>query len=143
MGHVPPGSFPAQSAGDELSRREHRGAGAPSSNLSDHRRRLARFGESVAADFLGRRGAEVLARNVRHGRGEIDLVVALGEERVAVEVKTRTGADTDPAESFTPAKAARVRSVARCLRPGIHRVDLVTVTLRADGVGVRWVPRVG
>ncbi len=60
-----------------------------------------------------------------------------------MEVKTRTGADTDPAEFFTPTKAAQVRSVARCLKPGIHRVDLVTVTLRADGVGVRWVPRVG
>ena len=80
--------------------------------------------ESLAAHFLSRRRARIVARNVRVGRGEIDLVIALGGQRIAVEVKTvQTGGLDDPAYAFTPSKAAQVRFLANQLgipqsRPG-------------------------
>jgi Holliday junction resolvase-like predicted endonuclease len=52
----------------------------------------------------------VVARNARVGRDEVDLLVRFGNSMVAVEVKTRIGGD--PAELFTPAKAARLRRAA-------------------------------
>lgn len=98
-------------------------------------------GESIAARFLQRRGATVLDRNVRIGRDEIDLVVRLGETRVAVEVKTGLGLESRPWENFDDAKEARIRRAARAL--GIWRIDLITVEFTPAGVVVRWSPRSG
>ena len=98
-------------------------------------------GESVAARSLERRGATILARNVRVGRDEIDLVARVDHVTVAVEVKTGLGSGTRPWENFDDAKEARIRRAARAL--GIHRVDLVTVELTPGGVIVRWLPRTG
>ena len=82
----------------------------------------------------------MLAHNVKVGADEIDLLVAWGGLLVAVEVKTLVG--RDPSEEFTPAKADRFRRAGRGLRPAPARFDLVTVCLRRDGVGVRWLPGV-
>ena len=98
-------------------------------------------GESVAARFLQRRGVTILDRNVRVGRDEIDLIVRTSQGHVAVEVKTGLGSSTRPWENFDDGKQVRVRRAARAL--GIHRVDLVTVELTADGAIVRWLPDTG
>jgi Holliday junction resolvase-like predicted endonuclease len=74
------------------------------------------------------------------GADEIDLLVAFGRLLVAVEVKTRLGGD--PAEEFTPEKAARFRRAGAGLRPSPQRYDLVTVRLGTGGVGLRWLPEV-
>ena len=47
-------------------------------------------GESAAADYLIAKGYEVLERNYRHGRAEIDLIVKKKNWLVFVEVKTRS-----------------------------------------------------
>ncbi len=59
-----------------------------------HKQHIGRWGETVAGYFLEQRGYRVLARNVRTGRGEIDLVAQQdsGEVLVFIEVKTRTNA---------------------------------------------------
>ena len=82
----------------------------------------------------------MLARNLRVGADEIDLLVSWGDLLVAVEVKTLLGGD--PAEEFTPAKVERFRRAGRGLRPMPGRFDLVTVCVRRDGVGLRWLPGV-
>ena len=107
-----------------------------------HRQSVARLGEEVAARFLVRRGAKVLGRNVRLGRGEIDLHVSIDGVSVAVEVKTivaRHRSD-DAIYQFSPRKADTVRRYARRLHPPARRVDLVAITLRERGADVRWVP---
>jgi putative endonuclease len=48
---------------------------------------LGRRGEERAARYLLRRGYDVLARNVRLGRGEIDIVARKGDVVAFVEVK--------------------------------------------------------
>ncbi len=111
--------------------------------VARHRMTVARFGEEVAAGFLCRRGASIAGRNVRSGRGEIDLLAVVGGRRVAVEVKTRAHGSGDPLDGFGPDKAARVRRAAAALDPPVHRVDLVTVTVTGDGVAVRWLPEAG
>lgn len=56
----------------------------------DHSRlNVAKIGESLAVKHLKARGCEILARNYRALRGEIDLIVQDGEFTVFVEVKTR------------------------------------------------------
>ena len=113
------------------------GSAAPS-----HRQSLARFGEVMAERFLEERGATVLGRNVRLGRGEIDLHVSLDGVSVAVEVKTvvaRRRSD-DAIYQFSFRKADTVRRYARRLQPPAKRVDFVAITFRAHGADIRWVP---
>ena len=104
------------------------------------RRRIARLGESIAERFLIARGGELVGRNVRAGRGEIDLLVRMGRNLVAVEVKTRIG--HDPRDGFEPAKAERMAAAVRRLRRRPHRMDLVTVRLDRLGARVHWIPGV-
>lgn len=103
---------------------------------------VGRVGEDLAANFLVRRGATVVGRNVRVGRDEIDLIVELDGRRVAVEVKSGLGAIA-PEEHFDTAKEANVRRAVRQLDPPIARIDLVTVVLGSEGATVRWIPDAG
>ena len=73
-----------------------------------------RDGEDEAARFLEARGLSLVARNVRAGGGEIDLVVRDGETVVFVEVKWRRDASRGaPAEAVTPLKRRKLLSAAR------------------------------
>ena len=66
------------------------------------RTRLGRRGESEAAAFYRRRGAEVLDRNVSYPVGELDLICREPDGTIVfVEVKTRSG------RGFGGAEAAR------------------------------------
>lgn len=97
-------------------------------------------GEVVAARFLERRGVDVVDHNVRVGRDEIDLIVRIDDQLVAIEVKTGLGPGTRSWENFDDDKADRIRRAARAL--SIRRVDLIAVELGVDGAVVRWLPGV-
>ncbi|SEG92676.1 putative endonuclease [Actinacidiphila yanglinensis] len=103
---------------------------------------LGRYGESVAARTLRDAGLAILEQNWRWGRrGEIDIVAADGDAVVVCEVKTRReGGPQHPMAALTPAKAARLRSLAERWTaehggapPGGVRIDLVGVVLPARG----------
>ena len=106
---------------------------------------VGQYGERVAARHLEERGWEVLARNWRGTRGELDLVALDGDVVVAVEVKTRSGeAFGHPAEAVTPAKLNRLRRLTGQWldehgaggprgRYREVRVDVVAVTLARSG----------
>lgn len=65
---------------------------------------LGKAGEKAAAEFLVRRGYEVVGAGFAARRGEIDLLCRHGDDLVVVEVKTRTS------EAFgTPAEAVGSR----------------------------------
>ena len=73
-----------------------------------------RAGEDEAARFLEARGLELLARNVRAGGGELDLVARDGACVVFVEVKWRRDSSRGaPAEAVTPAKRRKLLWAAR------------------------------
>lgn len=92
-------------------------------------------GERAAAWFLGTHGVEITDRNVRVGRGEVDLIGTDGRRRVVFEVRTSSG-DLRLDDRFDHAKKATVRHLAA--RLGIGRVDLVGVALRPDGLRFHW-----
>ncbi len=52
--------------------------------------RLARWGESKAAELLLNKGLQILSRNLHTPFGEIDLVAGDEESLIFVEVKTRS-----------------------------------------------------
>jgi len=108
--------------------------------VGDGRRALGARGESVAAEHLVRRGVRILERNVRCGRGEIDMVAVDGAVVVFVEVKSNRGRRFGaPEEMVTPAKQRQLTRLAtwylqrrRWLgRPA--RFDVIAVDWDADG----------
>lgn len=74
---------------------------------------LGKEGERIASDFLMKEGMQVLARNYRWRKEEIDLIVKDSDTLVFVEVKTRThdsyGA---PAKSVTRIKQRHLINAA-------------------------------
>lgn len=74
---------------------------------------IGRYGENVAVRHLTDRGLEILERNWRCPRGEIDIVARDGDCVVFVEVKTRSSVEFgEPAEAVSPTKARRLRGLA-------------------------------
>ncbi len=61
-------------------------------------------GENLAADFLQKKGYEIVARNYRYKRAEIDLIVQQKNLLVFVEVKTRTSSSFGEPEAFVDTK---------------------------------------
>jgi putative endonuclease len=101
---------------------------------------VGRYGEQVAARYLEEHGLEVVERNWRCARGELDIVARDGGVLVFVEVKTRSSAQFGaPAEAVTRLKANRLRGLARAwLAEHPHpyvglRFDVVSVLRRRAG----------
>lgn len=92
------------------------------------------IGEQIACDHLVEQGYEIVDRNWRCDRGELDIVARRAELLVFCEVKTRRSVRFGtPIEAVTPAKAARLRVLsARWMgEHGMHARDL-----RIDVIGV-------
>jgi putative endonuclease len=101
-------------------------------------RALGRLGEELAVRHLRRQGWEIVGRNVREGRKEIDIIARRGGVLAFVEVKTRRSRNFgDPLESISPRKRAEIREVAV---GWLGRNHSVATTIRFDAVGVALGP---
>jgi putative endonuclease len=99
---------------------------------------LGAVGEDRAATWYTTRGYEVLDRNWRTPRGEIDLVLLRGGTLVFSEVKTRSGRTFgEPFEAVTAAKQARLRHLAaEWLRTRRGVLPPASMDIRFDVVSV-------
>jgi putative endonuclease len=107
--------------------------------MPDQRSRAKRgsTGEAHARAWLEGHGYRFVAANWRCRSGELDLVMAHGDELVFVEVKTRTGVRSGrAAETITPAQQRRILASAEwfiaehdAYRDTIWRCDIVAVTV--------------
>jgi len=100
------------------------------------RERAARCGERIAEAYCDLRGYEVIDRNVREGRGEIDLVALDRGTVVFVEVKFRTGVDrAAPLLAVTPKKREDVAKTAALY---LARRRMLGKPVRFDVIGITW-----
>lgn len=97
---------------------------------------LGRWGEELAVHHLVGAGMQVLDRNWRCARGELDVIVREPDGTVVfVEVKTRAGTGFgEPTEAVGRVKAGRVRALA-CQWLADNRPP-GTAELRFDVVGI-------
>ncbi len=96
--------------------------------------RTGRRGEAQAENFLKKAGLKIVARNVRVGYDELDLIAKQGDTLIFVEVKTRANEDFGrPAAAVTRAKRKKLSRAAMHflkkskLRPPYIRFDVVEV----------------
>jgi len=102
---------------------------------------LGAAGERHARAVLEGRGWRFVEANWRCTAGEIDLVMADGDELVFVEVKMRRGEGSGRAEdAVSPAKAARLLATGEWYvsehpewQDTIWRIDLMAITLGPGG----------
>lgn len=103
------------------------------------RQRTGRYGEDLAHGYLHRLGWEVLERNWRCARGEIDIVAreTLPDGKhclVFVEVKCRRGRGYgDPLEAVTHAK---VRKLVELSQLWLREHSVHASQIRIDAIGV-------
>ncbi len=105
------------------------------------RQRTGRAGEDIVADYLHARGYQLVARNARAGRLEIDIIAERGGVLIFCEVRTKKpGGFYTPAETVDYKKRTRLRKSALDWLRGQKsfarhqlRIDVAAVTL-TDGV---------
>lgn len=102
----------------------------------DDKQATGKVGEKLAAEYLQERGYQIIDRNFRHRRGEIDLIVFQKRLLIFVEVKTRRGnAEWGyPEEAVNNRKARKVVGCANAyiFKNNWHgdiRFDIVSVEL--------------
>ncbi|MEQ8482933.1 MAG: YraN family protein [Pseudomonadales bacterium] len=105
-----------------------------------------RWAEQAAARFLAGQGLVPVDRNFRCRHGEIDLVMADGDELVFVEVRFRADERFGAGfETVTHAKRRRLTTAARVYLSRHHaeqrpcRFDVVSVTKRNYRPEIHWV----
>ncbi len=106
---------------------------------------LGRLGESLAADYLRRKGYRILGRNYKCKIGELDLIAAKDRTLVFVEVKTRSGITVgEPYEAVDRKKRQKLLKLADgyLTYGGIDnlssmfedtRIDIISITMSDDG----------
>ncbi len=95
-------------------------------------------GEDLACTFLREKGYDILHRNWRFKRAEIDLIARKNNTIIFVEVKTRTSSNFGPPEAFlSEAQSLRVWDAADAYLQetqnlvGQHRFDLIAIEYEA------------
>jgi len=97
-----------------------------------------REGEQKAANWLIQRGFEVLERNYRFGKAEIDLIVRKEKLLVFVEVKTRSGTSHGmPEVAVNATKAALIVSAAEHYLEAMNwpheiRFDIISILIQGQ-----------
>jgi len=124
------------------------------------RKDIGNHGESVAAEYLRRRGFHILGHAIAYKTGELDVVAQKGEVVHIVEVKAlrcrefSTPGEVlnqyDPGDNLSVYKLQKVRRTAEWYLAqkgwnGEWQIDAALVWVRArDGVArIRYLPQVG
>lgn len=110
------------------------------------RQLLGRFGEEQAANFLRRKGYELVGLNYRCRYGEIDIIARSGRYIVFVEVKLRKDARFAQAREFvTRSKQEKVLAAAKLwlsqnetsLQPRFDVIEVYAPNAPAGPVSIR------
>jgi putative endonuclease len=119
----------------------------------NRQQRVGREGEARAARYLQELGYEIIQRNFRTRRGEIDLIARDGKVLVFVEIKTCSSDSFGRPETWvTPLKQRRIAGAALTWIHQNHcenedcRFDVVAIDLRRTAGGLEhirnafWMP---
>jgi len=100
--------------------------------MADHNE-LGKLGEEIAADYLGKKGYEIVKRNYTFAKSEIDIVAKKDGQLIIVEVKTRNSDFmAGPQQTITKAKQ---KSIIKAANFYIQEHDL-DIETRFDVVSI-------
>lgn len=99
------------------------------------RQEIGTRGEDAAAAYLDRVGMQIVERNWRCARGEIDIIALDADTLVLVEVKTRTSAARGTPEDAV--SATKQRRLARLAEAYLTTSGVGPCPVRFDVVSIR------
>lgn len=106
---------------------------------------LGKSGEDHACDYLISKGFNILEKNWRHMRDEVDLIATNKEYLVIIEVKTRSTLYYGEPQIFVTKKkqAFMIRAAnAYILAHDIHletRFDIISVVISGERVSIKHI----
>ncbi len=95
--------------------------------------KLGKKGEQLAVDFLLEKGYDVLARNYRFDKAEVDIIARKHNILVAVEVKTRSTIDFGNPQEFV--KPKQIQRLVKAVDEYVNSKELI-VEVRFDIIAI-------
>lgn len=103
-------------------------------NKKSNSKGFGKKGEDIAEELLRSKGYQILKRNFRFGKGEIDIIAKDGDCLVFVEVKSRKNYDFgEPEYSITKSKQKQLKRIAEGyfyvngINEQLCRFDVITI----------------
>lgn len=108
---------------------------------------LGKEGEDIASQFLKKQGYEILAKNYRFKKLEIDLIAKFQHELVIIEVKTRINRFFGEPYLFVTKK--KQKQIIKAANQYIHennwlgetRFDIVSIVLNSNEKCIEHIPQ--
>ncbi len=106
---------------------------------------LGKKGEAIAAKYLIQQGYQILARNYRYLKAEVDLIVQIDQTIVGVEVKTRSSRDFGNPQDFITKKqitnlvAALDHYVQDMANPVEVRLDIIAIISNNNSLDIEHI----
>lgn len=94
---------------------------------------LGKAGEQMAAEYLKKKGYEVVARNFRYQKAEVDIIALHEDTLIAVEVKTRSTPDFGDPQEFV--KSKQIQQLLKAVDHFVNEQEL-DVEVRFDIVAI-------
>lgn len=94
---------------------------------------LGNTGEQLAVDFLIKHGYEILERNYRFDKAEVDIIAKLNNTLAIIEVKTRSGIDFGNPQDFV--KPKQIQRLVKAVDEYVISNDL-DVEVRFDIIAI-------
>ena len=108
---------------------------------------LGKWGEDRAAEFMINKGFEIIARNYRRQRAEIDIIAQNSDTLVFLEVKTRSNKKFGSGlEAVTLRKQKQIIKAAMIfceendIRDFICRFDVISIEVNKNGYIIEHIP---
>ena len=105
---------------------------------------IGKQGEQIAVEYLRNRNYEIIARNYRWNRGEVDIIAQLNNMLVFVEVKTaRQKSFGEPETWVDERKQQQIGMVAEHFMDNLPaadldcRFDVIAVTIRQNQTKIK------
>lgn len=104
-------------------------------NLLNFKKLVGNKGESIAEDYLKRKGYKIIRKNYRCRFGEVDIIARDNDTIVFIEVRTKQNDNFgSPQDSITPAKIEKISKTSlsfiqeKKLTGFSYRFDFIAIT---------------
>jgi len=94
---------------------------------------LGKKGEQLAIDFLVNKGYDILERNYRFEKAEVDIIAKQDDTLAIIEVKTRSTTDFGNPQDFV--KPSQIKRLVKAVNEYVNENDL-NVDVRFDIIAI-------
>jgi len=105
-------------------------------NKPSHNQKVGQFGETLAKNYLIKKGYAIIDQNIHEGKQEIDILAKIKDIFVFIEVKTRaSNTDGTAVDAMTRRKTANLKKAVKKyidkknIDANFIRVDLIAIDI--------------